>query len=489
MIVIVNQIALYGKKVTTDLATRVGPCTLDSYSYGIGMKYQVQAMWSGEETEANIEALFNEQADFDADLKQPHLSEDEYDAVVEEEEYEIGQRYKPAIDKTDFDGYYRRLEDIAPAYLESYIGNLVFTICRRNSGLKQFNSRHMEQPVLLSQGDDEGDFTELADLQLMNDDKDWPLDVKNKAQQRLSYVVKRLHNMSCYTGIHMLSYIVSFLKARDKNENMRAVGSQKLLKKNAVIEEGVYLCDSYGNIKKRVLVQNKNKRAEEAFNWICGISNSYQSYYQDYLDFVNYIDILNIDIENDDFTKYQSSFIDKLVVTIVTPNRQYDPQIYETILRNGTNSIPAKELEDPIESTINTFRQICTLDSRLIEADLHCNSIVLEMNTKKATGIHAMHYLNTYDIMPKDSDYKWSNGYLMFKEELVIIPASMISNSETRVFNDDRCIINELGYCIHVSNLMNLYIMSISDAYDNLRNKLYAHDPYYKYAEWMKIGI
>ncbi len=489
MILLTNPIALYGKKVTTDLATRIGPHTVDSYSYGVGLRYQVERMWSGGETEANIEMLFEEQADFNADVKQPHLSEGEYDETVEAEEYEVGAKYQPASDKTDFNNYYRRLEDIAPEYLESYVGNLVFTICRRSGGLKQFNSKHMEQPVLLSQGDDEGDFTELADLQLRADDGDWSLEVKQRALQRLPYVLKRLHNLSCYTGIHMLSYIVAFIKARDKNENMRSAGSQKFLKKNAVIEEGVFLCDKAGNIKKQVLVQNKNKRAEAAFNWICGLSTEYQAYYQDYLDLINYFDILNVELYEDDFTKYQRDFIDKLIVVTVTPNKQYDAQVYNAILHNSSTPIQSGPDEDPIESTINTFMQIRTLDEELVAYDQRRDSQTDALITKFATGIYGTYSLMYLGVVTESVKYKWMNGYLFYDNQLVVMSANILSDPDGPVFNDDRCLIHESGYCVQVSTLMNLSIIPLYSAYENLKNKISAKDPDYKYVEWMRIGI
>ncbi len=54
MIVLVNPIVLYGKKVVTDLASRTGYSTKDDFSCGLGMSFQVAIWWSGDETEANI---------------------------------------------------------------------------------------------------------------------------------------------------------------------------------------------------------------------------------------------------------------------------------------------------------------------------------------------------------------------------------------------------------------------------------------------------
>ena len=487
MIILTNPITLYGKKVVTDLATRSGNATINDYSCTLGLEYKVRSMWSGEETDANIAMLFEAQQDFDADVCQPHLDEENYNETEELEDYEVGRKYNPAVDKTSFDDYFRRLEDIASPYLEKYVGNLVYTICRHtgSGGIKQYNDKHREQPVLVNHSEDESDFTELADLQLIKDETDWPLEVKQTALQNLPYVLKRLHNMSCYTGVHMLSFIVAYLKAKERNNNMRIAGSIKTLKKNAVISEGVYLCNKQGNITKKVQVQNKNIHAAKMFDWIIGTIDEYKAYYQDYLDFVHYCDVLNIDIYNDDMSKYQASFIDKLVVTTVTPNKQYDIQVFDAILNNKTNVVQ-ETVNNALESTVNTFSQICSTDPNIIRNLEYRDYAVFKKITELAISIHNTYMLLYHQTCTDSSKYVWENGFLFYDDELVIISAKMLGLEE---FEDDRCIISELGYCVHVSNLMSLYVMSVDCAYDNIVNKISNNDPEYKYYSWSRFGV
>lgn len=487
MIVLTNPITLYGKKVVTDLATRSGYATADSFSCTLGCQFKVKEMWAGEDTDANIAMLFEQQQDFDADVSQPHLTEEEYNEDEEREEFEVGVRYNPATDKTSFDNYYRRLEDIASDYLEKYIGNLVFTICRHtgSGGMKQYNSKHREQPVLLSVGDDEGDFTELADLQLDKDENDWSLEMKQTAMLNLPYVIKRLHNMSCYTGVHMLSFIVAYLKAKEKNINMRVAGSVKVLKKNAVIEEGVYLCDRDGDITKRVLVQNKNVRAAEMFDWITEVSPKYKAYYQDYLDFVHYCNVLNVDLFNDDMTKYQSAFVSKLIVTTVTPNKQYDIQVFDAIRNRQPNSVEIPIEDNAIESTINTFFQICDTSEVIRNCLNNHDSLQSEDNLQSAIGLYNVYKLLYYNTSTDTSKYSWENGLLYYDNELAIVSAKMLGTSE---FEDDRCLISELGFCIQVSNRMSLYVMTVQNALSNVKNKISYKDPEYKYCDWLRLG-
>lgn len=489
MNILSNPVSLYGKKVVTDLATRTGMQTRDNFSYGLGMNFQVKQYWSGEETVASLDMLFNEQEDFNADFSQPHLSEEEYDASVEESEYEKSTPYNPAKDPVNFDRYYRRLEDIASPYLENYIGNLVYNICRRNGGIKQFNAKHREQPVLMSTGDDEGEFTELADLQLMNQSDDWPIAIKDYAKEHLAYVIKRLHNMSCYVGIHMLSFIVAFIRAEESNMHMRATGSQMILKKNAVIEKGVYTCDNQGNIKKRVLVENKNKKAEAMFNWIIGASDDYANYYQDYLDFRHYCNVLNIDLVNDDMTKYQADFVSKLVVTTVTPNRQYDKQVYNAIKSNSTTGSTGTESErDNISDTMSIFSQLTVLNTTIAKHVANFDSVLAKKMTGLATSIYNTYCLLKSSEMTDMNKYTWKDGYLHYNNQLVILPATFLSSPDARTFVDNRCIISELGYAIQVSGLASLYLMPIDAANANILNKVTYKDPEFKYYDWVRFS-
>lgn len=488
MIILSNPINLYGKKVVTDLATRTGNSTVDDYSCGLGLAYKVRELWPDNDTDANLEMLFNDQVDFNADVCQPDMTEDEYDEATAAEEHDVTRRYNPAVDTTDFNRYFRRLEDIANDYLEKYVGYMVFNIRNHASGIKAYNAKHMNQPTLISDGDD-SDYTELADLQLMQNDEDWPLSVKQSALQNLPYVIKRLHNMSCYTGVHMLSFIVAFLKAKERNNQLRIVGSIKTLKKNAVIEEGVYLCDKQGNITKRVQVQNKNKRASDMFDWVAGASTEYQAYYQDYLDFVHYCNVLNIELFNDDMTKYQSEFVNSLIITTVTPNKQYDKQVFEAILGNQVNTVPNTEEDvDPVENTIDTFLQICETHETLQECILHHDSIRSGDNLKLAQSLYNTYLLLSTGQATDTSKYYWDSGYLFYNGELVVIPANMLSDPNSKIIYDEMCIINELGYIIQITKKLCVDIITLACANENVLNKVAYKDPEFKYHNWVRIG-
>jgi len=490
MIILTNPINLYGKKVVTDLATRTGNSSVNDFSYGLGLRYKINEMWStfNQDTDASLEYLFNTQDDFDADVCQPNMSDDDYDETVAAEEHEISTKYNPAVDKTNFNKYYRRLEDIAHAYLEKYVGYLIFNIRHHSDGYKAFNAKHLDQPLLMNRGDDDDEFTELADLQLLPDDDDWPLSVKQAALQNLPYVVKRLHNMSCYVGIHVLSFIRAYLKAQMINSNQRVAGSVKTLKRNAVIAEGVYQCDIEGNITKKVLVKNKNRKADKMFDWIIGVPTMYATYHQDYLDFVHYCNVLNVDLLNDDMTKYQADFVSKLIVTTVTPNSQYDRQVFNAILNNSTSIVNNEDELDPIENTMFTFLQVCETDDDLLSVIKRHGSKQSEVNLSTSMSIYNTHMILNKGVVTEDSKYTWEDGYLHYANELVMFPAKLISNPYNSNITTEMCIISELGYVIQVSNSVSVQVMPLISANYNLLNKVKDKDIDYKYVEWSRMG-
>ena len=483
MFVITNPIQLYGRKVTTDLALRSGSADANSFSRTPGLSNLVTKYWKGETT-ANLEMLFQEQADFDADVKQPHYTFEEFDKNKEQDEFELGVAYSPAKDKTDFNGYFRRLEDICSDYLEDYVANLVYTICNKRGagGVKLYEEKHRIQPTLYSVDDNE-DVTELADLQLMVDPDKWSMASKQKAIMELPYTIKRLHNLSKYCGIHMLSLIASYVTARRKNSLKRQTGSTMTLKKNAVIAECVYTCKPDGTLGKKIEVSNKNQKAAEMYDWLVGVNNLYPSYREDFHNFLHYCKVLNIDLENDDMSKYDESFVDKLVVLTLTPDTQYNQSIFNDIL-NPT--LVEEEHQDVYLETISTFREMCVSNEKLIATMREYDSLKAAEHMKVAQELHFF-YSVSFLGKPTESDkYMWQDGFLYYDGQLVVLNTQLVSNT---TFTIGECIISELGYIIHVSDLMSLDIMTLYVAKENMVSKYITKDSDYVMLNWQRFSV
>ena len=471
MIIITTLRRLYGKKIITDLALRRGSDTENDYSPYDGMNAIVNNYYRGESL-ASLEYLYQKQKDFDADIMQPHIDVlSDYSRQEEREEYELTTEYNPAKDKANFKEYNRRLEDINQGYLEDYMSNLVYTVfvLSGSGGAIDYDYNHKLQPTLVSVEDD--GVTELADLQLQGDEHSYTESAKAKAKEQLPYVIKRLHNLSCYCGIHMLSMISAYMKAKRENALRQQTGSTMSLKKNAVIAKGVYKCDTYGNIGDKIEVANKNQKAAHMFDWLHGLNNDYPSYKEDYLNFVLYCEMLNIDLYNDDFTKYDKKFVDSLVVTTLTPNHQYNQAVFDAIRDSG---IESTEEVDPCLETMENFRDLCVSNEVLQKVIENHTKACAKDNLKVATALHSYQSIMLDNLpVPELKYYSWQNGFLYYKGELVILNTRLVCDDS---YYDPRVIISELGFCIHVSTNMALECMTVYVAEENMKSKYIEHD-------------
>lgn len=485
MIILNNPVHLYGKKVITDLATRSGPHTMDSYSYGGGLEYIAHSYFTDKETDANIDMLFESQTDFNPDIIKPQFTEEEYSETAVEEQEDLPV-YNPAVDTYPHTAYYRRLEDIAPEYLQKYVTNIVYSICRYSGNLKAYKSKHKIQPTLVGNSGDNDDFTELADLQLQTDVNAWSPESKQNALQHLPYVLKRLHNLSCYCGIHILSFIGAYLKAQDMVEANIVMNRKRTFGRNDLIARGVYRCNKSGNITQRVTKELKCAKTKTMFDWICGEPSIYSSYYQDFINLLHYCKVLNIDLKNDDLTQYQADFASRLVVTTVTPNKQFSQQIFSALLTNNEPvNMPTEDI-DIYDNTINLFGQACDLEPKLQEVQNKLSTQLSASLFKDAVTIHYTQMLYINNIVTEMDKYAWIDGYLHYDGELVEIPTSTISS---RYFDVDRFIVSELGYAIQLTDKDHLFLMAIPSALSNLTNKITGSDSDYKEIDWWRVSL
>ena len=478
MLILTEPVRLYGKYVISDLATRVAPANNMSFCPYSGMRYTVNKLWPNgtSSTEADIEMLFNQQPDFDADMMKPqNTAEDGNLEELREEEDSDCAKYNPYVDTYPILRYYRRLEDIDPYYIERYVGNAVYSIqVRNNNGLRAYTYNNAEQVTLFNNSDDGDSFEELADLQLDVDVNEWSPEIKQEAAERLPYVIKRLHTLSCYCSIHMLSFISAYLKAKEENSIKRANGSTMTLKINAVLDKGVYRCDRDGYIQKQLDAKNRNKHAAEMFDWITGNSSSYESYIIDYKNFVHYCDVLGIDILNDNMRKYDARFVKNLTVSVVTPNTQYDKQVFSVLCAGGNTAVkPSSEL-DPLVNTYSLFLELSKSNewlskgietvstSAVKDIDSFLYQFLFNYNQLASKLQPGRPFLNVMDI-------SFQTSYATYRGDLFYLDSNLLGKEN---FADRRCILSNTGYLIMLSHYDLLDVMSISDALDNVMAKL-----------------
>lgn len=457
------------------MITRSGAPNATSLSPYNGMSFiHEKYMDKSFELTADIEWLFLKQGDFNADKCRPMLSKEEYEEMGKDgsEDLEPGRMFRPQMDKYSDIDYYRRLEDVHEGYIIAYIGNVCFNVYRKAgaNGAISYKQAHKPQVTLINSEDE---VTEFADLVVEDPNTVWSKEDKEQAKNQLPYVMKRLHNLSLYSGIHMISMAGAFLKAQESLKVAHIHGSVKKLRKNAVIDEGVYTLQRNGRIGKCIEKSSKNVHAEEMFDWIVGTNQKYPSYKDDFSNFLHYCEVLNIDLLKDDLTKYDGDFLQKLDCLVLTPDTQYNVSIFDAI-KNNTNNLTEKEVESSISNTVALFTAYLSSDSADVEEVKNTHTTAKrDAYTEKASAFIYQGMLRSGDVNFESNKMHWVDGLLYYGDTLALINTNLFVKESYKMHY---ALISELGYIIHVTDLLVLEMLTIDSAYTNLRNKLMASD-------------
>lgn len=469
MLLITSLSLLPNKKVIVDVASRNG-CSLSRSCMpqdGIATTFRSYISPALLVT-TPITQLLSKQSDFDADRTKPKVCRDEGVAVTQEDLVDdSGIDYNPAVHKVLHESYYRRLEDIPDEYIHKYTNNVAFNLVHRDKdGLREYNASNRLQPCLTNEPDD-SDITELSELLTLTPVKEFSSEQCVEASTRMPYVMKRLHSLSCLCGIHMLSFIAAYQKAIKKiNLGVMLRTTTTSVKKNRVIEAGVYKCSPNGYVGGKIEVAAKNKNAEKMFYWIIGESDEYSSYYQDYKDFVKYAEILHLDILNDDMTKYDADFMNNLVVTTVTPNKQYNKIVADALRLNSTTPIPKDEEVDELQLSIHNFNELLNTNSDMIKYTKEFNSILADEVMEEVKALMRVYQVRNGHSLLDARLYSWRDGFLHYNGHLVKLNSSFLAN--TNLGYPTYAIIHELGYCIMVTDLPYVLLTHTHIAINNI---------------------
>jgi hypothetical protein len=221
-----------------------------------------------------------------------------------------------------------------------------------------------------------------------------------------------------------------------------------------------------GEIGSLITVESKNKKAAMMFDWLEGNSTLYPSYREDYLNFIHYCRVLNIDLEHDDMRKYNNEFMDNLVVTTLTPDSQYNQDVFDAIRDSGL--APVDKPVDLCLETINTYRDLCSYNEELLRiANSHgYKESKLYMETAHQLLMIYATLLCKPPFYPEVDKLQWKEGFLYYKGELLQLPVSLISKDS---FIHPTFIISELGFCVHISDGMLMEMLTITSALDNTK--------------------
>lgn len=462
MFVLNKALKLKTLKTTTERVLRSGFHNSNGCSPYLGVGSYINERLKTLST-ASVEYLFEMQQDFDADVKHPQQfqEDDNIDPNRDAELYGTCDSYSPHTDTLDdFKGYYRKLEDVAVEYHTQYIENLLYSISYHDrGGILEYNRTHQAQLSLTDQ--ESGNVISISDLELDEDESQWSSAEVQHALSKMPYVLKRLHNLSRFTGVHTLSYLGAYLRAEDAVTLNNANGGRLSLKSTTVVNEGFYMCNKAGNATTLATISAKNPKCVEMFDFVSGLSDAYPGYVEDVTNFLHYAEVLNIDLRHEKLHEYGADFIKGLVASTLTPNSQYDAAIHQKLL-GATASKNVVQQKNEVSALLQSVREFYSSD---YASSLHQS---LDAAKQKATNIDVLRFLDSYyearNISINLCSVHVKNGLYYYNDQLILIPDTDLVPS---IYKPNLCVISAFGFLLSLVQDTTLYYLPISSAIYN----------------------
>lgn len=317
----------------------------------------------------SIMSLIRAQEDYNADKQKPYLGE-----KTQEGDDSMLSEFHDYDPYSEIEAEYpRRLEDIDHTHVDKYVDNIVYAILHNSeNSVKQYMKMYPTTATLVGNDDE---VIEEKDLLLNTDDAEYSQYEIQEAKSKVPYLLRRLHDKSKEIGVHLISMIIAYEKAKDavykSNDGKKykiQVGPRHLL------AAGTYMMSDDGNIGAKFDDDaNKSNRAfQRGMAWL----NSQSETRDDAVELTRCYEILGIDIKLEDPGIYVQSYIDKLVVSYITSNVNYmmrkkDKDIQQVYSSFGFMRNIDKQLRDlPLESmeaysSVGQMQEVDTVDNAI----------------------------------------------------------------------------------------------------------------------------
>lgn len=333
-----QMIELKSMKVIEDLALRTGPETEESMSTIVGQSEIVNT--TRRKFTGNFVSKIARQKDF---------------SIVSASN-EARMEAKVRLGREPY-----RIEDIDPKYVIKYFENILASATIHDSdSLKEEEQEFSIGKVVVNE---DGETATPADL-IDSSDKPNFLEIK-KRREKIALCLKKLNTKGKKFQTHMMSLIISYERAKKANNVTDC--------KFRYVKDSTYQISSNGTLlrdmdNKLVLIRNDGLN-RKAIDFING-EDINDSAYKAYKELLWLCSEEGIDLSLENPLDYDEAFIDELIITRVTKNREYLNRKYlpstakrlrdisvtdyiETV-RIGKSKILKRE--DYIENKITEFR-------------------------------------------------------------------------------------------------------------------------------------
>ena len=227
--------------------------------------------------------------------------------------------------------YYRKLEEIDIRWIEAYARNVIVGFRLNKNGLTKEKRENYEGGYVTDI--ETGESMLAADLEII--EHQFTLEERVEAETKLPYVLKLLHQGSERYGMHLLSFVIAKvgLLARSSRSSFTAAD---------YVRYGVYKMNGDGTIGRQcVITDNNDTHSIYGFRFVMAwIGGRYPDdyYYKAAMELQYIAEVLGVDLENENPTKYDKPLIERVVCQYLATNKEYieaggygDPKVLELL--------------------------------------------------------------------------------------------------------------------------------------------------------------
>lgn len=239
-----------------------------------------------------------------------------------------GIYYKGAIASPDDPN---RLEDIDESWVCAYFEDMLVGIKKNtDNSLNQYERETITKTLYFD--NESGSVSDPSEHRA--EKLDYSATEMTRWREKLPYILKRLHERSKEVKIHLLSLVFAYEKARAE-----AIAYERKIKPSHILDKNVYAMNPNGTIGL-VLKENKHT-THEYLAWIRG-EGERDEYFENVLELVYICERLGIDLKKESAFDYQEEYINGLIITYVTANREIRNRINKDVYA-GLKNISLKD--------------------------------------------------------------------------------------------------------------------------------------------------
>ena len=268
--------------------------------------------------EGSLAAIFRMQPDYDADKQRPYWGEREDDDDGENIHHESREYVEYGEVEAE---YPRRLEDIDITHVIAYLKSVSFGV--RYNASNSVNSYRRANPTtkILVGNDDE--MVEEKELLLDTDNSEYSEFEIQEAKAKVPYLIKRMYDKSMELGVHLISLIIAYERAKAKVYATNYKRKRDILvMPRHYLAEGVYSMNGDGTIGYRY-DENANSGGNREFDRGKAWLNTDSESRRDASELIHCYEIMGIDIRDEDPKIYTKDLVNRMVVSYVTSNVDY----------------------------------------------------------------------------------------------------------------------------------------------------------------------